>query len=283
MAMGGMGLRAQGMDGRKKSAGRLLEYLIVGGGGGGGGAGYDLTAGGGGGGGQVAVGSLVPAIGSYTVTIGTGGIGGTNYTGNGADGTLSSAFGVSAPGGTKGFAWRSGGSPGTPWGGDSTFVGGQATTPQGGQAGGGGGGAASVGNNVTGAPGGGTGLPTGVDYGGDGGLGVSSDLSGSAQTYGGGGGGGGRLAGGAGRGGGGNGGTGPIGAGANAATNRGGGGGGGTYSGVVGVTTGGNGADGVAIFRYPTGAFVCTGGTITQAGGFTIHTFTTGGTFTRTA
>ena len=284
MAMGGNKLKSQGMDGRKKAAAaQVLEYLIVGAGAGGGGAGYDLTAGGGGGGGQVASGSLVPAIGAYTVTIGTGGVGGVNYTGNGSDGTLSSALGVSAPGGTKGFAWRSGGFSGTPWGGDSTFAGGIANTTQGTQAGGGGGGAASVGNNVTGAVGGGIGAPAGGDYGGDGGLGVSSDLSGSAQTYGGGGGGGGRLAGGTGKGGGGNGGTGPIGAGVNGAANRGAGGGGGTYSGVVGSTTGGNGSDGIAIFRYPTGAFVFTGGTITQAGGYTIHTFTSNGTFTRTA
>jgi hypothetical protein len=279
-----MGVRAQGMDGRKKVRAQALEYLIVGAGAGGGGAGYDRTAGGGGGGGQVAVGSLVPAIGSYTVTIGTGGIGGTNYNGDGADGTLSSALGVSAPGGTKGFAWRSGGGAGTPWGGDSAFVGGIANTTQGTQAGGGGGGAARVGNNVTGAVGGGTGTPAGGDYGGNGGLGVSSDLSGSAQTYGGGGGGGGRLAGGTGNSGGGNGGTGSVGSGSNGSTNTGGGGGGGEYaSASPGSTTGGNGSDGIAIFRYPTGAFVCTGGTITQAGGFTIHTFTTGGTFMRTA
>ncbi len=283
MAMGGMGVRAQGMDGRKKALPPVLEYLIVGAGGGGGGAGYDLTAGGGGGGGQVASGSLVLAIGAYPVTIGTGGVGGVNYTGNGSDGTLSSALGVSAPGGTKGFCWRSGGFSGTPWGGDSAFVGGIANTTQGTQAGGGGGGAASVGNNVTGAVGGGIGTPAGGDYGGDGGIGITSSLSGSAQAYGGGGGGGGRLAGGAGNSGGGNGGTGPIGAGANAAPNTGSGGGGGTYSGPIGTTTGGNGANGIAIFRYPTGAFVFTGGTITQAGGYTIHTFTSGGTFTRTA
>jgi len=34
------------------------------------------------------------------------------------------------------------------------------------------------------------------------------------------------------------------------------------------------------VFRYPAGAFNCTGGDITQAGGFTIHTFTSSGTFT---
>jgi hypothetical protein len=40
------------------------------------------------------------------------------------------------------------------------------------------------------------------------------------------------------------------------------------------------GADGVGIFRYPTGSLVCTGGTITTSGGFTIHTFTSSGMFT---
>ena len=66
----------------------------------------------------------------------------------------------------------------------------------------------------------------------------------------------------------------------NGVANTGSGGGGVCASGAGGV---GNGGSGVVIIRYPTGAFVCTGGTITQSGGFTIHTFTSNGTFTRTA
>jgi hypothetical protein len=65
--------------------------------------------------------------------------------------------------------------------------------------------------------------------------------------------------------------------GASATANFGGGGGG---AGGIGNPPGGNGGSGVVIIRYLTGAFNCTGGTVTQAGGFTIHTFTSSGTFT---
>jgi hypothetical protein len=54
-------------------------------------------------------------------------------------------------------------------------------------------------------------------------------------------------------------------------------GGGGVFSGYGGT---GNGGSGVVIIRYPIGTANCTGGTITNAGGFTIHTFTSSGTFT---
>jgi len=43
------------------------------------------------------------------------------------------------------------------------------------------------------------------------------------------------------------------------------------------------GADGVLIVSYPTGSLIASGGTVTTSGGFTIHTFTTSGTFTRIA
>jgi hypothetical protein len=65
--------------------------------------------------------------------------------------------------------------------------------------------------------------------------------------------------------------------GASAIANFGGGGGGGGSS---GNTPGGNGGSGVVIIRYPIGTANCSGGTITNAGGFTIHTFTSSGTFT---
>jgi hypothetical protein len=52
--------------------------------------------------------------------------------------------------------------------------------------------------------------------------------------------------------------------------NRGGGGGGGGA---------GSGGSGVVIIRY-SGSQRGTGGTVTSAGGFTYHTFTTSGTFT---
>ncbi|NBV80048.1 MAG: hypothetical protein EBR62_09370, partial [Verrucomicrobia bacterium] len=57
--------------------------------------------------------------------------------------------------------------------------------------------------------------------------------------------------------------------------NRGGGGGGGGAG-----DKGGNGGSGVVIIRYLTGTATCTGGTVTTSGLYTIHTFTSSGTFT---
>jgi hypothetical protein len=106
-------------------------------------------------------------------------------------------------------------------------------------------------------------------------------------TYGGGGGGGsdrfapglGLPPGAGGAGGGGTGGspTGPV---AGAANTGGGGGGGGWDSVPVNGAAGGS---GVVIIAYPTGSMTATGGTITTSGGNTIHTFTSDGTFIRTA
>jgi hypothetical protein len=56
--------------------------------------------------------------------------------------------------------------------------------------------------------------------------------------------------------------------------NRGGGGGGGTQS----YQSSASGGSGVVIIRYA-GAQRGTGGTVTSAGGFTYHTFTSTGTF----
>ena len=55
---------------------------------------------------------------------------------------------------------------------------------------------------------------------------------------------------------------------------RGGGGGMG-----ISMTTAGTGGSGIVIIRY-LGAQRGTGGTVTSAGGYTIHTFTSSGTFT---
>lgn len=65
--------------------------------------------------------------------------------------------------------------------------------------------------------------------------------------------------------------------GGNAGANTGGGGGGGTHA----YSVGGNGGSGVVIIRYY-GSQKATGGTITSSGGYTIHTFTSSGTFTPT-
>jgi hypothetical protein len=73
-----------------------------------------------------------------------------------------------------------------------------------------------------------------------------------------------------------NGGSGYASTGGTGATNSGGGGGGGA-GGSAGV--GGAGGSGIVIVRYP-GLPAATGGTITYINGYTIHTFTTSGTFT---
>jgi hypothetical protein len=127
--------------------------------------------------------------------------------------------------------------------------------------------------------------------GGAGGIGLSNSLSGAATTYAAGGGGGGFYytgansiynpngpAGDASAGAGGY-----SGAGAAAPANRGGGGGGGgQYVDDSGYTdaNGGLGGSGVVVIRYATGTMTATGGTITTSGGYTIHTFTSSGTFT---
>jgi hypothetical protein len=62
--------------------------------------------------------------------------------------------------------------------------------------------------------------------------------------------------------------------GATPTANRGNGGQAGNGQGGIGS----NGSNGVVIIRYP-GDQAATGGTITQSGGYTIHTFTANGTF----
>lgn len=66
--------------------------------------------------------------------------------------------------------------------------------------------------------------------------------------------------------------------GGNATANRGGGGGGGGYAG----TTGGTGGSGIVVVKYLGTVSKATGGTITNDGTYTYHTFTAAGTFTVT-
>lgn len=109
---------------------------------------------------------------------------------------------------------------------------------------------------------------------GAGGAGVFSEINGTSVQRAGGGGGGVETAS-AGAGGAGGGGAGNnAGVGYDGAQNTGGGGGGGNYN-----SNGGQGGSGIVIIRY-LGAQVATGGTITSANGYTIHTFTGIGTFT---
>lgn len=185
------------------------------------------------------------------------------------------AFGGGGGGTSQAFP-NNGGSGGG--GGTSTFVaGGQGTTGQGNdggngdeggglnEAGGGGGGAGAIGGNGV------------TSDGGAGGAGVSSSISGVSITYGGGGGGGGLGSGGSGgSGGGGNGLAGDPPTSSSVGINGLGGGGGGN----AGENAGSRGGSGIVIISYVTGSMSATGGAITFAGGNTIHTFTTDGTFT---
>ena len=261
----------------------LVEYVIAAGGGGGaanwaagGGAGgyRSSVVGENSGGGTTAESRATVSAGtSYTITVGAGGA-------SGSSGSNSSAFGLTATGGgfsggSNSNAGASGGSGAGGWnvaGYSGTsgqgFAGGTGLATTGAPGGGGGAGAVGANGSATG------GSASGV--GGNGGAGVASSITGTSVTRAGGGGAGGTQSGGAGTGGAGGGGNGGgyLGAGVSGTANTGGGGGGG------GSNNGGgsSGGSGVVIIRYP-GTPVATGGTITQSGGYTIHTFTSSGTF----
>lgn len=253
-----------------------LEYLVVAGGGGGGTGGPDgNNGGGGGGGGGVLAGSLSAGAQSFTVTVGTGGATDTNGS--------NSVFGsITATGGGKGGRNQSnsvnssyyGGNGGSGGGGSYLAnLGGTGTSGQGydgatGNGGNSGGGGGASENGIS---------PVSADP--EGGDGVSSSISGSSTYYGGGGGGSKEVAHtiSGGQGGGGYGQqSNSSSAGGNATANTGGGGGG-----ANGLSAaGGAGGSGIVIIRYLTGTASATGGTITTSGGYTIHTFTSSGTFT---
>ena len=61
------------------------------------------------------------------------------------------------------------------------------------------------------------------------------------------------------------------------------GGGGGGANGLNRGGSGGAGGSGIVIIHYKTGTATATGGTITTWNGYTIHTFTSNGTFTVTS
>jgi hypothetical protein len=268
------------------------EVLVVGGGGGG-----SARAGGGGGGGQVITTTSSISEGTaITITVGTGGAGGQNTitpstaivapntaaygVNSGGHGGTSSFGSINALGGAGGpvaVSSRAGGNSFSPT--NVVRVGGSPSWNSNSSTNGfsGGGGAGSGANGGNSSP---TGATTSSATAGSGGAGISSNISGSAVTYGGGGGGGcanNATAAGTGTDGGGNGGRGNA-AGSDGAVNRGGGGGGSGFNPSQNPNAG-NGGSGVVIVRY-LGTPQATGGTITQAGGYTIHTFTTSGTFT---
>jgi hypothetical protein len=273
-----------------------IDYLVVAGGGGGGCYG---GGGGGAGGYRTATIGVNPAT-AYAVSIGAGGAGTAIIEGQGASGSNSSLIGgeisVTSSGGggggsgsnVSGFSAAAGvaGGSGGGGGGRTGRPGGAGTSGQGFAGGasmpsdtsgvygaGGGGGASAVGAN---------GLDSGAT-GGAGGAGLNWQSLGT--TYAGGGGGGtfGGTPGSGGAGGGGNGGAAATGGnvGGNGTANTGGGSGGGTGGATASgaSSAGGTGGSGIVIIRY-LGTQKGTGGTVTSAGGYTYHTFTSSGTFT---
>ena len=242
-----------------------VNYLLVAGGGGGGNAGLGGSepGGGGGGAGGALVGSFTTLAGvSYPIVIGGGGAGGSGGNNTpGSTGSNSTFYGLTALGGGLGGGRSAGGNGGSGGGGGNGSGGGTGTSGQGTNGsgssvnqGGGGGGKTAAG-----------GLPNG-------GNGVTGPIPGVAGSYAGGGGGGYRVGYAAGTGGVGGGGAGGNGGGTSGTANT-GGGGGGTSGG-----TSGSGGSGVVVISY-LGPQRGTGGTVTSSGGYTIHTFTTSGTY----
>ena len=260
-----------------------VQYVVIAGGGGGAGTGGGGGAGGyrssvtgeSSGGGASAESPLSVTTGSsYTVTIGGGGTGG-GYPSNGTSGSNSVFSSITSTGGGGGAHNTGALSGGSGGGGGYNGAGAAGTSGQGY--------AGNTGINAPNYPGGGGGgagaigvVAPSTTQGGNGGIGVQSSINGTA-TYRAGGGGGGVRGGSNSSGGLGGGGAGSATTSGTAGTaNTGGGGGsmGGTSTGA-----GGTGGSGVVILRY-LGSQIGTGGTVTSAGGYTIHTFTSSGTFT---
>jgi hypothetical protein len=229
------------------------EYLVVAGGGGGG----DTRAGGGGAGGMLSgTGFAVAATTISGITVGAGGAGATASNTPGSNGSDSVFSTVTSTGGGGGSG--SGGSGGASDGGS----GGGSTSDHG--AGSYGDGTAGQGNDGAdgsaapnyGAGGGGGAGAAGTlgttTVGGNGGVGLSNSITGSAVFYAGGGGGGTYLSSTPGSGGNGGGGDGKWNAvGESGTANTGGGGGGGGHNGTVGFD-GGAGGSGLVVIRRPT-------------------------------
>jgi len=239
------------------ASGQPVEYLAIAGGGGGGSQYY---SGGGGAGGYLTATSFSVSNQTYAITVGAGGAGGSNSAGTiGANGSTSTFSTISPVGGGGGGKYPAGaGASGGSGGGSSTSAG---TSPAGGSgtAGQGNNGASgfSSGGNPGGSGGGGGGGAggsavnrTGLTSSTDGGVGLSSSITGSAIFRAGGGGAGvnsSSISSAGGNGGGGVGSTLSIVAGSGTA-NTGSGGGGADHNGSP--SAGGNGGSGVVILRY---------------------------------
>ena len=282
--------------------GLRVHYLIVGGGGGSA-KGFSAHAcSGGGGAGAFREGFLKVSMGqSYTVVIGGGGVrSAATGCGRGSNGADSSIFSLTSNGGAGAGTWCSlspyglmaGTSNGNASGSGSGGAGVSTanTGGSGGEFGNDGGSHTGTGNSnssTSSGGGGGAGGPGGngvaSQLGGDGGIGKSSNISGNGVFYAGGGAGGSSRGvdnGGGGRGGGGDRGSPTLGAanpGENGLANTGGGGGGSSAGG--GSAFGGSGGSGIVILRYK-GKQKATGGdSIVYKNGYTIHTFTSSGSF----
>ena len=304
-----LNLDAGDPDSYTRSQPPYVEVLVVAGGGGGG----SHVGGGGGAGGLIYnTAYQLSSAAAVTVTVGGGGTGGSpdQRGGNGSNSVFGS---ITAIGGGGGGTWGGAGNPdglnGGSGGGAAGTEGVQFATGGTGTAGqgfNGGNVGPRSGGNSSGVGGGGAGGgslsradasdPTQIN----GGPGLPFSILGTSYYFSGGGGGGAYFAvnggnGGIGGGGGGastggsggtgdtnsinaasNGSVGSGAAGGAAATNSGGGGGAGA-GGASGI--GAAGGSGIVIVRYP-GLPAATGGTITYLNGYTIHTFTSSGTFT---
>ncbi len=260
-----------------------VSYLIVAGGAGGG------WAGGGAGGYQTSTTNLSVGV-NYTITVGSGGAGGTNQAFKGTNGNDSVFNAVTSTGGGGGGAFSSTLQNGVS-GGSGGGAGASATAPY--NAGTIGSGTSGQGNNggnavATGGSGAGAGGGAGAvggngssNVGGNGGAGSASSITGSSVTYAGGGGGsGGATRGTGGTGGGGAGGQGTGSLAAVAGTANTGGGGGGSYSSSI---AGGAGGSGVVILSIPTINYTGTttgSPTVTTSSSNTILVFNASGSYT---
>lgn len=247
---------------------KWVEYLVVAGGGGGGG-----YTGAGAGGLLQGIVAINPNS-TYTVTVGAGG----NYDAVGA----SSVFGAitTTGGGTR--VSTAGGSGSGGWNGPTSNSVGPAGLGIPGQGNNGGYGR-DTGSSYYGGGGGGAGSPgqpANTGYCGNGGTGITSDITGARVVYAGGGGGGQAYGGNPGLGGEGGGGAGGDSGstynGYAGGQNRGGGGGGSSYGPPGGV--GGTGGSGIVVVRYPGTVQFFTGGVVSYANGYVIHTFNSSGT-----
>jgi len=259
------------------NAPKNLEYLVVAGGGSGGG-GTSAGSDGGGGAGGLLQGVIPITTGtSYTVTVGAGGSPST--TGGGSNsvfgnitaiggGSKSSQGGSALNGGSGAGGWYGSIAAGTGTFGQGNAGGTGGSAP--GYCAGGGGGAGTVGLNAT------------STTAGNGGSGIASYISGTLVTYAGGGGGSGNTntypGGLGGVGGGGNGAQTSPSVGVSGSSNTGGGGGGSNQTSPYG----GSGGSGIVIVRYAGNVQYFTGGTLSYANGFVIHTFYSSGTLAPT-